>query len=112
MNQSETLDRVFDAIADATRRSILDRLQKGPLTVTALAEPYDMSLNGVSKHLKKLQQAGLIKREIRGREHYCQLDAQRLQSAMEWMAHYRQFWTERLNALESHLVEKRKGGKR
>jgi DNA-binding transcriptional ArsR family regulator len=108
----DTLDLVFDAVADRTRRSILDRLQRGPQTVTALAEPYNMSLNGVSKHLKKLQRAGLIRREIRGREHYCRLDARRLRTAMDWMEHYREFWTERLDALEQHLIEKRKGAKK
>ena len=111
-NRPETLDLVFDAVADRTRRSILDRLQQGPQTVTALAEPYKMSLNGVSKHLKKLQRAGLIRREIRGREHYCSLDARRLRTAMDWIAHYREFWTERLDALEQHLIEKRKGVKK
>src|ERR1700733_11196414 len=105
------LDGVFEAVADATRRSILDRLREGPLTVTGLAEPYDMSLNAVSKHLKKLESAGLIRRDVRGREHFCSLDAARLEAAMDWMEHYRAFWTERLDALEKHLIEKRKRGK-
>jgi DNA-binding transcriptional ArsR family regulator len=105
------LDGVFEALADATRRSILDRLREGPMTVTGLAEPYVMSLNAVSKHLKKLESAGLIRREIRGREHLCHLEAARFEAAMDWMGHYRKFWTERLDALEKHLIEKRKRGR-
>ena len=106
----ETLDMVFDAVADSTRRSILDRLRAGPMTVTGLAEPYAMSLNAVSKHVKKLESAGLIRREIRGREHFCQLDAARFEAAMDWMGRYRKFWTDRMDALEKHLIEKRKRG--
>ena len=106
------LDLVFDAVADGTRRSILDRLRAGAMTVTALAEPYSMSLNAVSKHVKKLESAGLIRREIRGREHFCQLDAARLEAALEWMAGYRKFWTDRMDALEKHILEQRKRRKR
>jgi DNA-binding transcriptional ArsR family regulator len=111
-NRLETLDTVFDAVADSTRRSILDRLRAGPMTVTGLAGPYDMSLNAVSKHVKKLESAGLIRREIRGREHFCQLDAAGFEAAMDWMSHYRKFWTDRMDALEKHLLEKRKRGKK
>jgi DNA-binding transcriptional ArsR family regulator len=102
------LDSVFDAVSDSTRRSILDRLRSGPLTVTRLAQPYAMSLNAVSKHVKKLESAGLIRREIRGREHFCQLDASRFETAMDWMGRYSKFWSDRLDALEKHLIEKRK----
>ena len=109
-SQLQTLDRVFDAVSDSTRRSILDRLRSGPMTVTRLAQPYSMSLNAVSKHVKKLETAGLIHREIRGREHFCQLDAARFEAAMDWMSHCRKFWTDRLDALEKHLIEKRKRG--
>jgi DNA-binding transcriptional ArsR family regulator len=105
------LDLVFDAVADSTRRSILDRLRSGPLTVTRLAEPYAMSLNAVSKHVKKLESAGLIRREIRGREHFCQLDAARFETAMDWMGRYSRFWSDRLDALEKHLIQKRKRAK-
>jgi DNA-binding transcriptional ArsR family regulator len=110
MGRLQTLDRVFDAVSDSTRRSILDRLRSGPMTVTKLAQPYSMSLNAVSKHVKKLEAAGLIRREIRGREHFCQLDAARFETALDWMGRYRKFWTDRLDALETHLVEKRKRG--
>ncbi|HXE13078.1 MAG TPA: metalloregulator ArsR/SmtB family transcription factor [Bryobacteraceae bacterium] len=106
--RAEILDAVFHAVADATRRSMLDRLRNGALTVTELAGPYDMSLNAVSKHIKTLERAGLIRREIRGREHSCRLDAARLEEAMNWMSYYSEFWSERMDALEKHLLAKRK----
>lgn len=106
----EVLDAVFGAVADATRRSILDRLRNGALTVTELARPYDMSLNAVSKHIKTLEKAGLVRREVKGREHTCRLDAERFEDAMNWMSYYTRFWSERMNALEKHLVGKRKRG--
>jgi DNA-binding transcriptional ArsR family regulator len=111
-NNAALLDAVFAAVADTTRRSILDRLRGGALTVTELAEPYAMSLNAVSKHVKTLERAGLIRREIRGREHSCRLDAARLKDAMNWMSYYSEFWSDRLDALEKHLIDKRKRGAR
>jgi DNA-binding transcriptional ArsR family regulator len=104
----KSLDLTFEALADATRRSMLDRLRRGPLTVTELARPCAMSLNGASKHIKKLEKAGLIRRSIQGREHLCSLDAGRLEDAMSWMSHYSTFWGERMDALESYLSSKRK----
>lgn len=108
--QAKTLDLVFGAIADSTRRSILDRLRGGPLTVSALAEPYAMSLNAVSKHVKTLERAGLIRRKIHGREHSCRLHARRFEEAMNWMSYYTRFWTDRMDALEKHLVNRQKRG--
>jgi DNA-binding transcriptional ArsR family regulator len=104
------LNLVFGAIADSTRRSILDRLRGGALTVTALAEPYAMSLNAVSKHVKTLERAGLIRRKIRGREHSCQLNARRFEEAMNWMSYYTRFWNDRMDALEEHLAIRQKRG--
>jgi DNA-binding transcriptional ArsR family regulator len=109
-DDTKTLDLVFAAIADGTRRSMLDRLRDRSLTVTELARPYPMSLNAVSKHIKTLERAGLIRRSIKGREHSCTLDAVRLEEAMDWMSHYSEFWSGRLDALEKHLVRKRKRG--
>ena len=109
-HKTEILDVVFGAVADATRRSILDRLRDGALTVTELANPYAMSLNAVSKHIKTLERAGLIRREIRGREHSCGLDAARFEEAMNWMSYYSRFWSDRMDALEKHLTDKRKRG--
>jgi DNA-binding transcriptional ArsR family regulator len=108
--QTEILDVVFGAVADSTRRSILDRLRHGPLTVSELAAPYAMSLNAVSKHVKKLERAGLIRRQIRGREHSCELDAARFEEALNWMSYYSRFWSERMDALEKHLVNRRRRG--
>lgn len=108
-NQAKNLDLVFGAVADATRRSMLDRLRAGSLTVTELAQPYAMSLNAVSKHVKTLERAGLIRRSINGREHSCRLDAARLREAMNWMSYYSEFWSGRMDALEKHLTDKRKG---
>lgn len=110
--RTEILNAVFAAVSDATRRSILDRLRQGPLTVTTLAAPYAMSLNAVSKHIKMLESAGLVHREIRGREHRCRLNAARMEEAMDWMNYYRGFWSDRVEALERHLIEKRKRGAR
>lgn len=112
VQQAKTLDLVFGAIADATRRSMLDRLRTGALTVTELAEPYDMSLNAVSKHVKTLEKAGLIRRTVRGREHSCRLDPAKLHDAMSWMSYYSEFWSERVEALEKHLAHKRERGAR
>jgi DNA-binding transcriptional ArsR family regulator len=108
--QTKNLDLLFGAVADATRRSMLERLRQGPLTVTELAQPCAMSLNAVSKHVKTLERAGLIRRTIRGREHSCELDAARFGEAVEWMSYYTGFWNARAAALEKHLSEKRKRG--
>jgi len=75
--------------------------------VTELAEPFDVSLNAVSKHLRALEHAGLIRREIRGREHHFFLQAMPLREAVEWMLEYRKFWERRLDALDAFLKKKR-----
>jgi DNA-binding transcriptional ArsR family regulator len=98
----ERLSRTFTALADPTRRAILARLRGGPLRVTEIAAPFDMSLNAVSKHLKLLERSKLVRREVRGREHYCSLDA-----ANDWTAAYREFWEVRLDALERLLLARR-----
>ncbi len=104
---SAGLDAVFGALADPTRRAILARLARGESTVTALAEPFDVSLPAISKHLRVLERAGLLEREIVGRERHCHLKARPLRQATAWLEHYREFWQLRLNALEHHLVSKR-----
>jgi DNA-binding transcriptional ArsR family regulator len=108
--RSTILDDVFSAVADPTRRAILDALARGPARVTELARPFPVSLNAISKHIKTLERAGLIHREIVGREHYCRLELRRLRHATEWLDHHRAFWEARLDALERHLVAKRKRG--
>ena len=102
------LDDVFSALADPTRRAILARLARGESTVSELAEPFDVSLPAISKHVRVLERAGLVRRKIVGREHHCRLKAQPLRQATAWLDHYREFWELRLDALEEHLLNKRK----
>jgi DNA-binding transcriptional ArsR family regulator len=99
-------DRAFAALADPTRRAILTRLRDGASTVTALAEPFDMSLAAVSKHVRLLERAGLIRREVKGRKHYCHLQAAPLREVVRW-ATYVASWEERLDALGEHLAKAR-----
>lgn len=98
-----TLDAIFHALGDATRRQMLRELADGERTVGQLAEPHQMSLAAASKHIKALESAGLIRREIRGRQHLCRLDPGPLASASEWIQFYERFWTNRLDALEQLL---------
>ena len=107
------LDRTFAALADPTRRAILARLRRrGPSTVGGIAEPFDMSLNAVSKHLRALERARLIRREIRGREHLRALEAAPLRAAAAWITEYSEFWTRRLDALEAFLATSRPRARR
>lgn len=104
---SERLDRIFGALADPTRRQLMARLRDGGARVTELAEPLPMSLNAVSKHLKVLERAGLVRREVVGREHRMSLDTAPLLDALDWIARQEAFWNERLDALEAYLTERR-----
>jgi DNA-binding transcriptional ArsR family regulator len=99
----ERLDAVFGALADPTRRRILAKLTRGPASVGELAEPFEMSLPAVSKHLSVLERAGLIRRERDGRIQRCQLDGRPLQSASEFIEHYRIFWESSLDQLAEYL---------
>ena len=99
------LDSVFHALGDATRRQMLRQLADGERTVGQLAEPYAMSLAAASKHIKALETAGLIRREVRGRTHLCRLEPGPLASADAWLSHYERFWTERLDTLARLLRE-------
>jgi DNA-binding transcriptional ArsR family regulator len=103
VKESPQLDRVFRALGDPTRRSMLRRLSKQEHTVGELAEPFRMSLAAASKHVKTLEQAGLVRRTVRGRTHYCQLNPQPLADADEWLRSYERLWTKRLAALEAML---------
>jgi DNA-binding transcriptional ArsR family regulator len=111
-HRSADLDQVFFAMADPTRRAILNELRKGPARVTEIARPFLVSLNAVSKHLMVLERAGLIEREIRGREHYCHLTAGPLHQAATWLSHYREFWEVRMDALEAHLKSRKRKKRR
>jgi len=102
-HQISQLDTVFHALGDATRRQMLSRLAKGERTISQLAEPFDMSLAAASKHIKALEAAGLVKRDIKGRVHTCSLNPGPLANAHQWLAYYEIFWTNRLDALEQLL---------
>lgn len=102
---SPRLDAVFHALGDATRRTMLRRLAEGERTVGQLAEPFAMSLAAASKHVKALEGAGLIRREVRGRTHVCRLEPGPLASAEQWLRHYERFWTDRLDTLDRLLRE-------
>lgn len=97
------LDAIFHALGDDTRRQMLLALAGGERTVGELAEPHAMSLAAASKHIKALEAAGLLQREIRGRQHICRLAPEPLASAHAWLGLYESFWAERLDAIERHL---------
>src|SRR5882757_9570278 len=99
------MDQIFHALGDATRRQMLRELAGGGRTVSQLAEPFAMSLAAASKHIKVLENAGLIRREVRGRTHLCRLEPGPLASAHEWLSFYERFWTDRLDALDRLLRE-------
>jgi DNA-binding transcriptional ArsR family regulator len=105
-SRSVELDRVFSALADPTRRAILQRLTRNAATISEIARPFSISLNAVSKHVMVLERAGLLRREIKGREHHCCIDPHALRTADKWFDHYRQFWEERLDALETYVARR------
>ena len=101
-----TLDHALAALADPTRRAILDRLSRGPARVTDVAKPFQMSLAAVSKHVRTLERAGLVRRARRGREHTLTLDAGPLRRVVRWASRYERFWNERLGRLEAFFAQK------
>jgi DNA-binding transcriptional ArsR family regulator len=98
-----SLNRTFAALADPTRRRLLEHLSRGESCVTDLAKPYNMSLPAVSKHLRILEGAGLIRRRRRGRVHHLKIEAAPMQQASQWIENYRRFWEESLDRLEEYL---------
>jgi DNA-binding transcriptional ArsR family regulator len=102
-HDSLQLNSVVQALGDATRRRMLRELSAGERTVGELAEPFAITLAGASKHIKVLENAGLIRREVRGRTHVCRLEPGPLASADQWLRHYERFWTGRLDALDQLL---------
>src|SRR6266516_3767998 len=110
---SRTLDKTFAALADPTRRRILAHLARGDRRVTDLARPHDMSLPAVSKHLRVLEKAGLLRRRRHGRVHEMQLNAKPLKQAAQWVEEYRKFWEGSLDRLAEYLekTNKRAGRK-
>jgi DNA-binding transcriptional ArsR family regulator len=105
---STTLDRTFAALADPTRRRILQRLSNGNRCVTDLARPHSMSLPAISKHLRVLEKAGLLRRRRYGRVHEMELDAEPLKKAAQWVEEYRKFWEGSLDRLAAYLEESSK----
>jgi len=103
--QIHDLDGIFHALADPTRRAIIGALAGGPKTVGEISQPFDISLPAISKHLKVLERARLVTRQVRGREHHCRLNPQSLASAHDWLSFYSGFWRERLDALDALLRE-------
>ena len=105
VEQHAHLDAVFHALADPTRRAMLGHLAERELTIGELATPFRMSFAGASKHVRVLENAGLVQRTILGRTHLCRLQAARLAEANGWLRRYERFWTSRLDALEQLLLE-------
>jgi DNA-binding transcriptional ArsR family regulator len=101
----DRLSTTYAALADPTRRAILARLCTGEASVTELAEPFEMSLPAVSKHLKVLERAGLIARGRQAQWRPCRLEAGPLKEAADWLEHYRRFWEESFDRLEDYLRE-------
>lgn len=99
------LDRLFHALSDRTRRQLMARLALGEAKVTELAAPFDMSLPAVSKHIVVLEKAGLLRRRVEGRVHYCSLSPEALEDASDWIAFYQQFWKRRLDSLAQWLAK-------
>lgn len=109
MVEQSTLDAVFSALADPTRRAMLRTLSQGDKSVGELAAPFSMSFAGASKHVKALESAGLVRRTVKGRTHVCRLNPRPMHGAMEWLRTYENFWNDKLDALERELAEDDKG---
>jgi DNA-binding transcriptional ArsR family regulator len=109
MVKSRPLDATFGALADPTRRAIVERLTRGDASVGELAEPFDMSLPAISKHLTVLERAGVVERIKEGRTRRCHLVDTPMREALEWIATYGRFWEGQLDSLERLLAESRGG---
>ena len=101
----EQLDLIFHALADSTRRKILRMVAEKECTVSEMAEPFNVSLNAISKHIKVLEKAGLIDRTVDGRIHRCKMDARPLNQATDVIAYYRKFWEDRFDQIEKYLKQ-------
>ena len=106
-----SLDQTMMALADPTRRAILQRLSDGEARVTEIARPFKISLNAVSKHIHILERARLVRRRIEGREHFLTVNTKPLNEAVDWIDHYRTMWEMRLNRLDDYLKSLQAGEK-
>jgi DNA-binding transcriptional ArsR family regulator len=106
---TDQLTETFAALADPTRRAIIERLTHGEATVNELAEPFDISLQAVSKHIKVLERAGLIRRRAHQQQRRCRIRDGALDDAMQWIERYRQEWSDRFDRLDAHLQRIQKG---
>ena len=105
----EVLDRTYAALADPTRRALLEALRDGPARITELAEPFSMTFAGVSRQIAVLERAGLLLREVRGREHWLSVRPEGLAEAQRWIGDQTEFWSRRTDALERRLARRSKG---
>jgi DNA-binding transcriptional ArsR family regulator len=105
-------NQVFQALSDPTRRTMVERLARRPMSISELAEPFDISAPAVSKHVRVLENAQLISREIHGRVHICRLRGEALAVAISWMDEQRRFWEQSLDRLERYFQRRNDGGKR
>lgn len=101
--KEQHLSQIFSALSDPTRRAMLVRLRKEEMSVADLSQPFNMTKSAITKHVKILENAGLLKRTIDGRVHYCRLDAKPLKHASDWMKFYERFWNNKFDALDTFL---------
>jgi DNA-binding transcriptional ArsR family regulator len=107
-HDNDKLNEIFHALSDPTRRAMVHMMVQKERTVSELAEPFDMSLAGISKHIKVLERANLIDRSVKGRVHTCRLNTDSLSQATEWLRFYEKFWNNRFDLLESELLKAKK----
>ena len=110
-SRTARLDAVFAALADPTRRAIIERLSRSEARVTEIAEPFDISLNAVSKHIRVLEASGVVERHRRGRDHILSINTRSLDEIDGWILRMRGYWEERLDAMERLLIEVKKDHK-
>jgi DNA-binding transcriptional ArsR family regulator len=107
-HNNDNLNEIFHALADSTRRQMVHMMAQKERTVSELAEPFDMSLAAISKHIKVLERANLVDRSVTGRTHICRLKNESLSKATEWLRFYEKFWSTRFDLLENELLKAKK----
>jgi DNA-binding transcriptional ArsR family regulator len=107
LKETEVLNRVFHALSDPTRRELLTKLSESASTITELAKPFDMTFAAVSKHLRVLEDAGLVRREVDGRVHRCSADLEPLHQASLFIEKYKKYWERQFDILDAYLKKKK-----